>query len=96
MSIQESNWKYADDIVAESGAIQKARDQSLELGIRPENAASIAVARKLRMREEGLRPNFLHIDGAWRDHRLFALTREQVGGSLLDRLVDRRPQQSQE
>jgi len=35
VSIQESNWKYADDIVAESGAIQKARDQSLELGIRP-------------------------------------------------------------
>lgn len=50
----------------------------LELGIRPENAASIAVARKLRMREEGLRPNFLHIDGAWRDHLIFALTAEDL------------------
>ena len=63
----------------------------LELGIRPENAASIAVARKLRMREEGLRPNFLHIDGAWRDHRIFALTTEDLatdgfGESFRERL----------
>src|SRR5690606_13510173 len=44
----------------------------LELAIRPENTASLAVAAKLRLREEGERPNFLHIDGAWRDHRIFA------------------------
>ncbi|MDO5504123.1 MAG: GNAT family protein [Actinomycetia bacterium] len=50
----------------------------LELGIRPENTASLAVARKLRMREEGLRPNYLHIDGAWRDHAIFALTAEDL------------------
>lgn len=50
----------------------------LELGIRPENTASLAVARKLRLREEGLRPNFLHIDGAWRDHLIFALTTEDL------------------
>lgn len=51
----------------------------LELGIRPENAASIAVARKLQMREEGLRAHYLHIDGAWRDHLIFALTAEDLG-----------------
>lgn len=50
----------------------------MELAIRPENTASLAVAEKLRMREEGLRPNFLHIDGAWRDHRIFALTTEDL------------------
>lgn len=62
----------------------------LELGIRPENTASLAVARKLRMREEGVRPNFLHIDGAWRDHRIFALTAEDLedghGATFRDRV----------
>ncbi|SEC52151.1 Predicted O-methyltransferase YrrM [Paramicrobacterium humi] len=33
MSEQDSNWKYADDIVSEADAVQKARAQSLELGI---------------------------------------------------------------
>lgn len=64
----------------------------LELGIRPENAASIAVARKLAMREEGTRPNFLHIDGAWRYHRIFALTTEDLaedgwGATFAERLA---------
>lgn len=63
----------------------------IELGIRPENTASIAVAHKVRMREEGLRPNFLHIAGAWRDHRVFALTVEDLatdgrGASLRERV----------
>lgn len=71
------------------GALELHR---LELGIRPENAASLSVAAKLRMREEGLRPNFLHIDGAWRDHRIFALTAEDLaddgwGGSFRERLA---------
>lgn len=62
----------------------------LELAIRPENTASLAVAAKLRLREEGQRPNFLHIDGAWRDHRIFAVTTEDLddgrGASLEERL----------
>ena len=33
---------------------------------------------KLGFREEGLRPRYLHIDGAWRDHLVFALTAEEV------------------
>ena len=73
----------------------------LELGIRPENRASLAVADKLRMRAEGLRPHFLHIDGAWRDHLIFALTtedldtdghgatfRERLAGAFADRSND--------
>ena len=52
----------------------------VEVNIRPENVASLAVVRKLGFRDEGLRARYLHINGAWRDHRTFALTREDLGG----------------
>jgi ribosomal-protein-alanine N-acetyltransferase len=59
----------------------------VEVNIRPENVASLAVVRKLGFRDEGLRVRYLHINGAWRDHRTFALTREDLGGrTLLERL----------
>ena len=29
------------------------------------------------MREVGYAPRYLHIDGAWRDHRLYAITVEE-------------------
>lgn len=61
----------------------------IEISIRPENSASLRVVEKLGLREEGLRPRYLHIDGAWRDHRTFALTAEEVPGGLLRRLKDR-------
>ncbi len=57
----------------------------VEINIRPENTASLRVVEKLGFRSEGLRPRFLHIDGAWRDHLSFALTREEVGDGLLAR-----------
>lgn len=57
----------------------------VEVNIRPENAASLRVVEKLGFREEGLRKAFLHIDGAWRDHRLFALSTEDCPGGLLRR-----------
>ncbi len=57
----------------------------IEVNIRPENAASLRVVAKLGFRDEGLRARYLHIDGAWRDHRTFALTREDVPGGLLAR-----------
>ena len=59
----------------------------VEIAIRPENAPSLRVVEKLGFREEGLRPRFLHIDGDWRDHRVFALNREEVpAGGLIGRL----------
>ncbi len=57
----------------------------LEVNIRPENAASLRVVEKLGFREEGTRAAFLHIAGAWRDHRSFALTAEEVPDGLLAR-----------
>lgn len=66
----------------------------IEVNIRPENAASLAVVRKLGFRDEGVRPRMLHIAGAWRDHRSFALTVEDLdGASFMDRL-NQRSQQS--
>lgn len=52
----------------------------VEVNIRPENAASLRVVEHLRFRYEGVRERYLHIDGGWRDHRTFALTREDTGG----------------
>ncbi len=52
----------------------------VEVNIRPENAASLRVVEHLRFRDEGVREHFLHIEGAWRHHRTFALTREDTGG----------------
>ncbi|WP_030559173.1 GNAT family N-acetyltransferase, partial [Streptomyces exfoliatus] len=43
------------------------------------------VVEKLGFREEGLRPRYLHIDGAWRDHLIYALTAEEVPDGLLRR-----------
>jgi ribosomal-protein-alanine N-acetyltransferase len=57
----------------------------VEVNIRPENAASLRVVEKLGFRDEGLRLRLLHIAGAWRDHRSFALTADEVPGGLLAR-----------
>lgn len=59
----------------------------VEINIRPENAPSLRVVEKLGFREEGTRRRFLHIDGAWRDHRSFALTVEEIGAGLVARLA---------
>ena len=48
----------------------------VEIAIRPENEPSLRVVTKLGFDFEGRRPAFLHIDGAWRDHDVFTVTRE--------------------
>jgi ribosomal-protein-alanine N-acetyltransferase len=57
----------------------------VEVCIRPENRNSRRVVEKLGFREEGLRPRFLHIDGAWRDHLVYVLTAEEVPAGLMHR-----------
>lgn len=58
----------------------------IEIAIRPENAASLRVVEKLGIAEYGYAPRFLHIDGDWRDHRLFAVTREEAPKGMVNRL----------
>lgn len=59
----------------------------IEVNIRPDNAPSLRVVEKLAFRDEGLRQGYLHINGAWHDHRTFALTVEDLHGErLMDRL----------
>ena len=58
----------------------------LEINIRPENSASLRVVEKLRFRDEGLRERYLHIDGDWRDHRTFALNREDFATTIFEHM----------
>jgi ribosomal-protein-alanine N-acetyltransferase len=57
----------------------------IEVAIRPENHNSLRVVEKLGFRPEGLRPRYLHIDGEWRDHLVFALNAEEVPEGMLNR-----------
>jgi [ribosomal protein S5]-alanine N-acetyltransferase len=59
----------------------------VEVDIRPENAASLRVVEKLRLRREGFYERYLDINGGWRDHVAFAITVEETAaGTMLSRL----------
>lgn len=70
-----------------------ARLHRIEIAIRPENSNSLRVVEKLGIREIGYAPLYLHIDGSWRDHRIYAVTVEECPGGMLSRLDS---QESQE
>ena len=57
----------------------------VEIDIRPENKASLRIVEKLGLRYEGLKKGFIHINGDWRDHYIFAVTSEEVPGGILNR-----------
>ena len=57
----------------------------IEIDIRPENLSSLRVVEKLGFRYEGLKERYIHINGAWRDHYIFALTHEEVQKGVLNR-----------
>lgn len=59
----------------------------IEICVRPENTNSLRVVEKLGLREVGFAPRFLHIDGEWRDHRIYAVTVEECPRGLVSRLT---------
>ena len=61
----------------------------VEATISPENAASRAVVTHVGFRQEGRLQRYLDIDGAWRDHLLYAITVEDLpaGVPRLDALL---------
>lgn len=100
---------WVDEAVAGRGIMPTAvalavdhcfRDLGLhrvEVCIRPENRPSRRVVEKLGFRSEGMRPSYLHIDGDWRDHLVYALTADEAADGLLTRwhsLRNRPPQQN--
>jgi len=50
----------------------------LEANIQPGNHASIRLVKRNDFRYEGYSPDYLFIDGAWRGHGRWAITREMV------------------
>lgn len=58
----------------------------MEIAVRPENTNSLRVVEKLALHEVGYAPRYLHIDGAWRDHRIYAVTVEECPGGMVARL----------
>lgn len=51
----------------------------IEVLVQRANAASLAVVEKVGLRPEGVRRGAIFVDGAWRDHDVFAVTAEDVG-----------------
>jgi len=62
----------------------------VEIDIRPENGASIRVVQKLGLRYEGVKKNYIHINGDWRDHYVFALTFDEVKDGVLNRWLQKK------
>lgn len=58
----------------------------VEIAIRPENVASLRVVEKLKLKPEGIRRSYIHINGDWRDHQVFAVVEDEVTSSFLERL----------
>ncbi|MCS1352590.1 GNAT family N-acetyltransferase [Mechercharimyces sp. CAU 1602] len=58
-------------------AFQKLHLHRVQAAIMPHNIASLRVIEKVGFRHEGLSKRYLHINGSWQDHEIYALTREE-------------------
>ena len=68
----------AVELVSEYGFSQLGLHR-IEINVRPENGASCRVAEKAGYEFEDYRKAYLHIDGAWRDHKCFVKNNELIG-----------------
>jgi [ribosomal protein S5]-alanine N-acetyltransferase len=59
-------------------AFEQLRLHRLEAQIQPGNRASVRLVQRLGFRNEGLSPQILFIDGAWRDHERWAITSDMI------------------
>jgi ribosomal-protein-alanine N-acetyltransferase len=59
----------------------------VEIDVRPENKASLRVIEKLGFRYEGMKQRYIHINGDWRDHYIFALTKDEIPDGILNRFL---------
>jgi ribosomal-protein-alanine N-acetyltransferase len=71
--------------------LQTMRLHRIEVAIRPENTASLRVVEKLGFVRLGTAPRYLHINGAWRDHVLFAVTTEELPEGMVARFRGTNP-----
>lgn len=62
----------------------------VEIDIRPENTSSLRIIEKLGFRFEGVKERYIHINGAWRDHYVFAITYEEVRSGVLNRWLNKK------
>ena len=63
----------------------KAKVHRVEIAVRPENVPSNKLVQRLGFRFEGIRQNFLHIDGAWRNHNVYVMLREDLSAPLVEK-----------
>jgi [ribosomal protein S5]-alanine N-acetyltransferase len=59
-------------------AFEQLRLHRLVAQIQPGNRASVRLVQRLGFRNEGLSPQILFIDGAWRDHERWAITSDMI------------------
>jgi ribosomal-protein-alanine N-acetyltransferase len=57
-------------------AFTKLNLHRLEANIQPSNLPSIALVKKCGFKREGFSERYLFIDGVWKDHERFAITKE--------------------
>jgi [ribosomal protein S5]-alanine N-acetyltransferase len=71
---------YATEAVRQAVrfAFGEAGLHRVQAAVVPRNVASVRVLEKARFREEGYAERYLCIRGVWEDHRIFAITREEI------------------